>query len=190
MRILRALAGRFLWGGIVESPVEGGVEIPSMGARETLGARETRLRRLVADLVQLAVEVEAGPVAEARYDPDVVAAGSRWYSGARTQPEQDMLALYIRRQGELGATADLITTNFMYLRWGPTEERHAPPPQPRAVRTGIYLIVPDPKGNPLEYHRISRSEPFGQGVIVDVWRDESGYFYLYEGRRVALPERP
>jgi len=190
LRILRALAGNFLWGGIVETPVEGGVEIPSTGATETLAARATRLRRLVGDLFQLASGLEARPVDEARYEPIVPMDGGHFTEGARTQPEQDMLVLYVRSQLELGSSADLISTNFMYLRFGPSEERHAPLPQPRAVRTGIYLIVDDPEGNPLEYHRISRSEPFTEGVIVDVYRDERGYFYLYEGRRVDLPERP
>jgi hypothetical protein len=189
MRILRAIAGNFVWRGIVETPVAGGFEIPSTGATETFAARTTRLRRLVAELLQLADAIEAAPVPEARYDRDVPIPGGYFQVGGRTQPMADMLTLYIRRQVELASTADLISTNFMYLYYGPSEERYTPP-QPRAVRTGIYLIVDDPEGNPLEYHRISPTEPFSRGVIVDVWRDETGYFYRYEGRRVDLPERP
>jgi hypothetical protein len=64
------------------------------------------------------------------------------------------------------------------------------PPQ-TALELGIWLVVPDPENAPLEYQKVDKNTPLeGRGPIVSVFRDESGYFYTYKGRRVYLPERP
>lgn len=60
-----------------------------------------------------------------------------------------------------------------------------------AVEVGIWLVVADPENAPLQYQRVDKNTPLeDRGVLVSVFRDESGYFYTYNGRRVYLPERP
>jgi hypothetical protein len=73
----------------------------------------------------------------------------------------------------------------------PRNARSGMAPPPTAVEVGIWLVVLDPENAPLEYQRVDKNTPLaGRGSIVSVFRDESGYFYTYNGRRVYLPERP
>jgi len=59
------------------------------------------------------------------------------------------------------------------------------------IPIGIYLIVEDPDNAPLIYHRLTPYQGLrDRGEIVEVWHDSGGYYYLYRGRRIPLPERP
>ncbi len=53
--------------------------------------------------------------------------------------------------------------------------------------TGYHLVVPDPKNAPLVYPRLTRFGDNG-GNILDVYRDETGYFYYgYQNKKVYMP---
>jgi hypothetical protein len=60
-----------------------------------------------------------------------------------------------------------------------------------AVLTGIYVVVPDPKNAPSVNHRLTKQDGLDQsGVIVEIERDGTDYFYRIEGQKYYLSERP
>jgi hypothetical protein len=59
-----------------------------------------------------------------------------------------------------------------------------------AVELGIYLHVPDPDNAPLVYQRADPNTPWSTGATVSVFKDASGYFYPYTGKRIYLPGHP
>jgi hypothetical protein len=82
--------------------------------------------------------------------------------------------------------------NFLQRNRAAWQSRMLRPHAPQrsfGVSTGMYLVVPDPNNNPLNYERLSG---FGnrKGEIVEVVHDDEGYFYMWQGRRIPLPERP
>jgi hypothetical protein len=60
-----------------------------------------------------------------------------------------------------------------------------------SVQLGKWLVVPDPDNAPLQYTVVDKNTPInGPGVMVQVEKDDKGYFYRYNGRRVDLPGNP
>jgi len=60
-----------------------------------------------------------------------------------------------------------------------------------SVQLGKWLEVPDPINAPLQYTVVDKNTPVnGPGVIVQVEKDDKGYFYRYNGRRIDLPGNP
>jgi outer membrane protein OmpA-like peptidoglycan-associated protein len=60
-----------------------------------------------------------------------------------------------------------------------------------SVQLGKWLVVPDPDNAPLQYSVVDKNTPInGPGVMVQVEKDDKGYFYRYNGRRVDLPGNP
>jgi hypothetical protein len=64
-------------------------------------------------------------------------------------------------------------------------------PLPAARSTVGYLEVPDSDNAPLQYQVVGPNTPLpGRGVLVPAEHDDKGYFYMYNGRRVDLPDDP
>ena len=58
----------------------------------------------------------------------------------------------------------------------------------RGIQTGAYFVVPDIEHDPLRYWRLSGTEPVPRGsVIVELWHDEFGYYYMHRNQRIDVP---
>ena len=55
------------------------------------------------------------------------------------------------------------------------------------IQLHTIIVVPDPEHAPLIYYLAG---PSSQGPFYEVQKDEKGYFYVYKGKRVYLPEDP
>jgi hypothetical protein len=61
----------------------------------------------------------------------------------------------------------------------------------RGINVGVWLVVEDPDGAPQDVRKLDKYGSWNQkGVIVELWVDDDGYFYVYDGERHYLPERP
>lgn len=59
------------------------------------------------------------------------------------------------------------------------------------IGTGIYIVLVDDANNdPLMFHRLTPTEPWEGGPIVEVSHDGDGYYYMWKGRRIQLPGPP
>jgi hypothetical protein len=107
---------------------------------------------------------------------------------------EDPLRFFSNWQLEQGQDAGILTINLTYIPDPPQTTRT--PGIPRVpissgVSAGIWIVVPDPDNKPLEYHRLSSHEVWnGPGEIIEVWHDDSGYYYNNKGQKHYLPERP
>lgn len=74
----------------------------------------------------------------------------------------------------------------------PRTPRHAPAFDDSAQPIGIWLNVPDPVNDPLEYTVLGKEERWhSDAETVEVWHDAKGYYYIgFAGTKVRLPERP
>jgi hypothetical protein len=192
-----------------ESLTPAGDVYDSIGERrEPQAWRATRLRRLVADLLELVNMLDAGQVPPDWFDPDVVVplpggTHASFGAGGKSQVWVDASALYLHQQfardpSMLAMT--LATFNPYYIRTEPLPKPVLKPPREEAAEeprsttpgtpTGIYLHVPDPQRAPLVYRRVTGYEGWQPGgVVVEVRFDEYGYFYWGRGdRKVRLPE--
>ncbi len=99
---------------------------------------------------------------------------------------------YAHRGVALGRTTGLSYNNIPYIQAPPTPRRAvARVPISRGVKLGIYIHVPDPENEPLVYRRVTGFERLQPGdVILDVWHDDFGYYYIYKGVEHYLPSRP
>ena len=58
----------------------------------------------------------------------------------------------------------------------------------QGIQTGINIVVPDIERYPLRYSRLSGFEQIPRGsVIVELWHDNFGYYYMYHDQRIDVP---
>lgn len=56
------------------------------------------------------------------------------------------------------------------------------------IGTGVNMVVPDIEHEPLRYWRLTGSSPTPKGsVIVELWNDALGYYYMNRGQRIDVP---
>jgi uncharacterized protein DUF4157 len=193
-RLRGALAGGFIW-PFVETVTPNGVDhAPFYGqpTPETAASREARLRELIADLIRLSIELESAPIPAAWLAPNAQFSGGSIGIHAATQTEQDTLMFYTHRSAALGRDMNRTFLSGYYINAAPLPNRQmAPVPIRSGVGLGIYIVVEDPDNAPLVYRRLTSREGWNtRGVIMEVWSDDSGYYYPYQGRKVYLPGRP
>ncbi len=188
-RLRTALHQGYIW--YFETVTRDGVDV-AHGERETFAEREARLRELIGDLIGLARDLESAPIPTAWLDPIVRDSSGSLDIGSYDAQWQDTARFYAHRGVASGRTTDLLFINVSYIEKPPIRQRAVGrSPISRGVRMGIYIAVPDPENDPLTYTRVTGFERLpGRGVILDVWSDDFGYYYLYEGAKHYLPGRP
>jgi hypothetical protein len=56
------------------------------------------------------------------------------------------------------------------------------------IQTGVNMVVPDIEHEPLRYWRLTGNSLTPRGsTIVEIWRDDLGYYYMNHGQRIAVP---
>ncbi len=56
------------------------------------------------------------------------------------------------------------------------------------IQTGNYMVVPDIDHEPLRYWPLTGSSPRPPGsVIIELWNDQLGYYYMHRGQRIDVP---
>ncbi|HTB80777.1 MAG TPA: DUF4157 domain-containing protein [Opitutaceae bacterium] len=56
------------------------------------------------------------------------------------------------------------------------------------IQTGVNMVVPDIEHEPLRYWRLTGSSPTPKGsVIIELWHDTLGYYYMNHGQRIDVP---
>jgi hypothetical protein len=189
-RLTRSLDRGYLLEGEVLT-ADDQISAPYEQRLETRGARETRLRQLIRDLRALVIVLDAGPVDQTWFDPDLETPKVSYGVGG-SEVWQDTAALYMHRQQAAGSSVEAAFDNVFSIQTAPIP---TPALRRSPIRTGIgvgiYLIVPDPVNAPLVYRRLTQYEGWQErGVIVEVWSDDFGYFYWSDGRKTYLPGRP
>jgi hypothetical protein len=210
--ILRLLRGGGLLEG-TEVPVErGGVAGVAYGAVGTAdemfssyAERDTRLRRIVRALIEMATLYRSTPIPADFSAPTLRDTGeyesvvshppessvSIASFGGRSAEWADLQAAYERYRITAGQTAAEYDLDWYYLnparRIVPGAARGAPRIG-RGVPTGAYMVVPDAEREPLRYFRLDGFKPIPSGsVIVEFWHDDIGYYYLHRGARIDVP---
>ena len=164
-----------------------------MGINETISNRERRLRELVNDLIQTVIALESAPISAAWLDP-IVRSGSGFLEAASISDPAwtDAVMFYAHHGNGLGCSLNLLYSNIVYIMYAPNVRRTISPAViARGIRTGINIHIPDPENEPLVYQRVTGFERLEErGVILEVWHDSFGYYYLYRGVRHDLPGEP
>jgi hypothetical protein len=188
--VRRAIARGLLWPG--EAATAGGVNLGGpTGWDETTAERQARLRQLTVDLIRLSIDLDTNPITADRLATKWESPGGGSWEITGPQLWQDVLVLYTHWKEDHGADSAEIFHNHPYIETEPLPTPQvAPVRTPRATDTGIYLIVPDAVNEPLVYQRLTGYEGWRRGVIVTVWVDDFGYFYMSQGRKIYLPRRP
>jgi hypothetical protein len=190
-RIRNSLRHGRLWSE--ESAQGDSVANATLGRTETRAEREARLRTLANDLRDLLVQLDSGPVPQSWFDLRVESASEKLASEVHgKQPWEDVCSLYQHRQVAMGRSLGAASQNVFYLLDEAVPARQIRPSAiSSGIQTGIYIVVPDPDTAPLVYWRLTGHEGWqDRGVIVDVWHDDVGYYYLNHGRKIYLPGRP
>ena len=190
-RLRNALSRGYIW-TYFERVTSGGVTARHIGVEETVAEREERLRQVIADLIGLVRELEAAPILTAWLAPIVRDSSGSLDVSSFDPTWTDTVRFYAHRGVAIGRGTELLYFNIPYIEREPTPARTvARAPISRGVNLGIYISVPDPENEPLIYSRVTGYEPLPtRGVILDVWHDDFGYYYLFKGERHYLPGRP
>jgi hypothetical protein len=176
-------------GYLFDQEVVEGESIRSIeGDLETRAAREARLRRLTVDLHDLLVQLDAREVPDEWFSPVTRQPGILHHIGG-SQPWRDISALYVNRQVSLGRDLEASAKNIWYIQSEPLPERRTRPAViGGGIQTGRFVVVPDPENEPLRVYSVSPSTTSTEGEIVELWRDDLGYYYLHGGRKIYLPK--
>jgi hypothetical protein len=188
--VAAALSGGYLWPFEAESP--GGVTAEHTGEEETIDDRAARLRVLMDALRQLSTELEERPPPPEWWEEsiDFPPKGSITAPGADTW--EDTVHAYAHWARDRGDDMDRVWNDIAYIETEPVRKQVVKrKPVWRGINIGVWLVVEDPENRPLEYRKLDQYGGWNQkGKIVEVWVDDSGYFYMYDGVRHYLPERP
>jgi hypothetical protein len=145
---------------------------------ESWEERNIRLQNLIQQLQELNSILISQPAPENWYQQDDVI-------GGRDPVWVDAATFYER----YAMDSDLWVANVFYIQ--NISLRPVVTSEPvHSMPTGIYIIVPDPLNNPYEYSIVTREHLPSNGVIYDVMHEGENYFYLYQGRRIYLPDPP
>jgi hypothetical protein len=164
-----------------------------MGIYETISRRERRLRELVNDLIRTVIVLESGLIPAEWLEPVVRSGSASLEAGSVSDPAwTDAVMFYAHYANGLGRSQDLLYNNISYIAYAPDIRPSVSPARMvRGVPTGINIHVPDPENEPLVYQRVTGFERLERGgVILEVWHDSFGYYYLYRGERHDLPREP
>jgi hypothetical protein len=175
--------------------------------------RDARLRRVVRSLIDMATRYRSAPIpAEYSAPTQIVGAVSREgeppvsvisYASTvpvpggtdhfvgRTPEWADLQSAYMRYRLAQGQTGSDYDWDWYYLNPEnmivPGAARGAPRIG-RGVPSGAYMVVPDVEREPLRYWRLDGFTPIPRGsVIVELWHDDFGYYYLHRSRRIDVP---
>ena len=193
-RLTDALSGGYLWS--FETPTASGIDLVlfyEKTVEETTAKREARLRRILTDLIGMVRELEAAPIPSAWLAPEAKFPRGAIQIGSSTQPGwQDAQMFYAIRAAGLGQDMDQVFLNGSYIITDPIPSRRiSRAPIRPGIGVGLYIVVPDPVNEPLVYRRLTPYEGWNvPGVIIEVWKDDFGYYYPYNGAKHYLPGRP
>lgn len=154
------------------------------GLESSRTAADARLTLVVRNLLALIRLVESGPVPAGWYGPLTGAGTGHLYSYERaTQAETDACMFYAHWAFGAGRSDDEILRDFRYIVTDPL-------PSGRATRPGYRVIVKDPEHDPDTYQWSTGHEgwqPKGS-MVLEVWRDDVGYYYEAGGRKIYVPQ--
>ena len=177
---------------------------------ESLADRNTRLQRIMRSLIAMGrqyrsaqIPTEFGPPVQmpaeagggyqsAEYTYTV---GGRQHSSSAlggTAAWADLQGAYTRYAVTHGQHGSAYREDWLFLnpniRIIPGA-LHGAPRTRRGIQTGLNIVVPDIEHNPLHYWRLSGFERIPRGsVIVELWRDSFGYYYMYRSQRIDIPD--
>jgi hypothetical protein len=172
-------------------------------------ARDAVLRRLIDSLTQLVAQMETTAVPMSWYEP-----AEAEYNATASDANDEMITNAVMFHLHWSADRDRpwseVSEEHYYiysLLAFASDTDEAPPattPTPRAPDTGsgemsthdmsprrgtgYWVVVPDPERDPeTVYHYSAWAYVPRGGLIVEIERDEVGYFYVYHSRRVYVP---
>jgi hypothetical protein len=108
-----------------------------------------------------------------------------------TPPETGSLIVSLINSDRLSGQGLGIYTDQIPVNDCPGTAKPGIPVPSTSVQLGKWLVVPDPENAPLQYTVMDKNTPYhGPGAWVQVEKDDNGYFYRYNGRKIYLPENP
>jgi hypothetical protein len=192
-RLRTGLSSGYLWPFEMQTPT--GIDLSPLFNQptpETTASRSARLKQLLNDLTQLVSELESAPIPSSWLVVPVTFKGKGTFTAHGPQAWVDAQMFYAQRGAERGMQMDSATLNTFYIETSPVPTKKTKPQAIMSgVQLGIYIIVPNPEKEPLVYRPLTKHETWNaRGEIFEVWKDDQGYYYVNEGQKHYLPERP
>jgi hypothetical protein len=213
-RLIELLRSGGLLQGIEAAAVESGVRGVSLNAGTgangdflSYAARDTLVRRIIRNLVQMAFYYREHPIppalppaefhrGEAPDEPDAhattiaVTGGSSTYVG-RTPEWSQLQAAYELYRISAGQTGTGFENDWLYLRPDSVivpGAAHGARRASRGVPSGAYVVFPNLDSDPTRYIRVDgfTSFPPGASPVIELWHDDFGYYYFNDGQRVDV----
>jgi Domain of unknown function (DUF4157) len=164
--------------------------------------RDVRIRRIIRELQAMATQYRSQPVPSAftppTYDPtqnnySSTVRNTRGTSSYNSSDQNwvDLEAAYERYCVSQGMTPDQYENDWYYLDPANTitpGAAHGAHAYSTGIQTGVFMVVPDIDHEPLNYWRLTGTSPTPKGsVIVELWHDQLGYYYMNRGQRIDVP---
>ncbi len=198
-RIAKGMQSGYLWPDEVAS-AQGEITHPTTfpNVKETKGQRDTRLQALRADLVAMIQTLESAPIPQAWLAPQATfpatatSGGGTMASSSTKQPWVDVTTFYAIRASALGRNFDDVFLNWAYIDVDPIPKKVvAPKLVGTALELGTQIVVEDPENNPLNARLANNNDgKTKETEIYSLWKDDLGYFYIYNNERHYLKDRP
>lgn len=198
-RIAKGMQSGYLWPGEMVSP-QGNITLPTMypNVNETKAQRDTRLEGLRTELVAVIQTLESGPIppawlaSQATFPASATKGATGMASVASSQPYVDVTMFYAIRAAGLGRDPDTVFLNWNYIETDPIPKKAvAPKAVGSAIETGTQIVVEDPENKPLEARLAGKTDGTTKETqLYSLWKDDLGYFYIYNNERHYLKDRP
>jgi hypothetical protein len=198
-RIAKGMQSGYLWPDEVAS-AQGEITHPTTfpNVKETKGQRDTRLQALRAELVTMVQTLESAPIPaawlapQATFPATATSGGGSMVSVSTQQPWVDVTTFYAIRAAALGRSFDDVFLNWAYIDVDPIPKKVvAPKLVGTALELGTQIVVADPENNPLDARLASNNDgKTKETEIYSLWKDDLGYFYIYNNERHYLKDRP
>lgn len=164
--------------------------------------RDVRIRRIIRELQAMGTQYRSQPVPSAFTPPTYDPTQNNYSSTVRNtqgttsynssnQNWVDLEAAYERYCVSQGMTPNQYENDWYYLdpanmiAPGAAHGAHA---YSTGIQTGVFIVVPDIDHEPLNYWRLTGTSPQPRGsVIVELWHDQLGYYYMNRGQRIDVP---
>jgi hypothetical protein len=165
---------------------------------ESKTKRDARLQQLRVDLVSTIQALETAPIpqtwlgSQANFAATATTGATAIAAVASSQSYLDVMMFYAFHTIPIGRDADTVFVNWQYIETDPIPKKAvAPKAVGGAIETGTQIVVEDPETNPLGARLAGKNDGTSKETqLYALWKDDLGYFYIYNNGRHYLKDRP
>jgi hypothetical protein len=192
---------------LVRNGVRGVIHGPN-AAFISYAERDALIRRIIRSLLEMATNYRTAPISTDFTPPVYQPSTGNYVSTVQyarpfgkirstafpsAQPEwAELQSAYERYLLRHGGSINLppYDVDWLYIEPGATiipGAAQGATRLPTGQATGVRIVVPDIDHDPLTYWRFVGNAPVPRGsTVIDIWKDESGYYYMYGGQRISV----